>query len=504
MDLSVFNRFVGEVKGSLGFFVPEIVLVVTVLVVILADLLLDRERSWMTVVPAAIGTAIAALFVFPLLGGPDRELFSGMIVIDRFSNFFKLFFLVGTILILGMSALYRNFRDLRMGEYYGIMIGSVLGMFLMASANDFLMFYLSLELVSIASYILVVYLRRTREGAEAGMKYVIYGSVASGLMIYGISLFYGMTGTTSIAGVTNLLAEGTNVYAVAVASLLMLAGFGYKMASFPMHFWCPDVYEGAPTPITAFLSVTSKAAGFAMFIRFLFAVNPFFGEGFVPALGDAIQINWVSLLALLSALTMTFGNLAALFQTNVKRLLAYSSIAHAGYMLMGVTALNWQGFEGFKAVAFYMVVYLFMNLGAFTVVILMKNITGSEKIEDYKGMIRRSPFLAIMLIIFLFALIGMPPTGGFTGKLQLFMAAINQELIWLAVVAAINTAVSVYYYARIIRVMCLEEATDTRPVPVPVFGVILVLVMVIPVLYLGVSFNWLAEQTQNLTVFGIQ
>jgi len=504
MDLAAFNEFVQQVKGNLGGFLPEVVLVVTMIVVLLLDLVLRKEKSAWTVVPAALGIAVAALLVLRIFRGPERELFSGMIVLDRFSSFFKLFFLGGTLVVLGMSAIYRNFRGLRMGEYYGILLGSLVGMFLMASATDLLMFYLALELVSIASYILVVYLRQSRVGAEAGMKYVIYGSVASGFMIYGISLFYGMTGTTSISGITKFLAEGTNVYAVAVASLLMLAGFGYKMASFPMHFWCPDVYEGAPTPITAFLSVTSKAAGFAMFIRFLFAVNPFFGEGFLPAIGDSIQINWVSLLALISALTMTFGNLAALFQNNVKRLLAYSSIAHAGYMLMGVTALNWEGFEGFKAVAFYMVAYLFMNLGAFTIVVLIKNETRSEEIADYKGMIRRSPFLAVMFCVFLFALIGMPPTAGFTGKLQLFMAAINQELIWLAVVAALNTAVSVYYYARIVKVMCLEEAADTHPLAVSPFGMALVLAMVIPTIYLGVSFNWLAEQTQTLTVFGFK
>jgi NADH-quinone oxidoreductase subunit N len=338
------------------------------------------------------------------------------------------------------------------GEYFTILLASGVGMFLMASAANLLMAYLSLEFVSLTSYVLTGHLRHNRRSGEAAMKYLIYGGVASGAMIYGMSWLFGLTGgmdyTAIAAGVGNL--DATCRGALFVALVLVLAGFGYKISAVPFHMWAPDVYTGAPLPVTTFLAVGSKAAGFAMLLRFFaFAVTT---SGPSPAVAG---VPLTVLLAALSVATMTLGNLAALSQTNMKRLLAYSSIAHAGYALLGLVVFRQDGLD---AVLLYLVTYYLMNLGAFVVVMLVAIETGREDIDAYRGLAWRGGALpAVALTIFLFSLAGLPPLAGFIGKFYVFAAGIQGGMYIPVVIAVLNSVVSLYYYARVVKVMVLDQ-----------------------------------------------
>ncbi|HHZ93573.1 TPA: NADH-quinone oxidoreductase subunit N, partial [Candidatus Poribacteria bacterium] len=307
----------------------------------------------------------------------------------------------------------------------------------------------------------------------AAFKYIIYGAIASGTMLFGLSLIFGMTGTTSMSQIGQQLPEIASAYptAVLISIIFILAGVGYKIASVPFHMWAPDVYEGAPIPITAFLSVASKAAGFALFIRlFYFSFR-------------GTNLNWTLLLSIVSALTMTFGNLAALPQQNVKRLLAYSSIAHGGYLLMGVVLLSG---DGIKAILFYLTIYMFMNLGAFFVVILVAKEVGSEDIDGYKGLISRAPFVAVAMVIFLFSLTGMPPLAGFAGKWVLFAAVLEKKLYWLAIIGVLNSVVSLYYYIRIVKAMLFETSEDAEVLSFSRGDMALLMAFIVPTILLGV------------------
>jgi NADH-quinone oxidoreductase subunit N len=381
-------------------------------------------------------------------------------------------------------------------------------MMLMAGANNLLMMYLALELSSISSYLLSGYTREAADSSEASLKYVIYGALSSGLMLYGISILYGLTGSLDLATINHIVpvvisAGGPPLYGLLIAGILTLAGFGYKISAVPFHFWAPDVYEGAPITITAFLAVASKAGGFAMLIRFL-KVTFFDATGVMAAAGtwEAVRgLRWVDLVAILSVLSMTVGNLTAIWQNNLKRLLAYSSIAHAGYMLMGVAVLN---DEGIAAVMLYFVIYLFMNLGAFYAVMLIADKTGSEDIDDYKGLGSRAPFLAVALAIFLISLSGLPPTAGFIGKLYLFAALINKGWIWLAIVGALNSVIALYYYVRVIRNMFLRtDEQQSAPLSLSGMQMTMVLALLVPTLLFGLYFGPLVQLAQaSVRIFG--
>ncbi len=511
--VETFRQVSGRIAEGLAYLGPEIALAVTTCALLLWDLFLPREKTRRTGYLALAGTAVALILVllnygesrmiFPLHDG-DGNVTGSMMSVDSFGAFFKIVTLVGTIVVIVLSLGYEKFGSRRMGEYYSYIVAGVLGMCFMASATHLLMMFLSIELVSLASYVLVGYVKERRDGSEAALKYVIYGSVSAAVMLYGISLLYGLAGTGDIAAVTRLVATSANEKTIALAFFLTFAGFAYKISAFPMQFWTPDVYEGAPTPVTAYLAVTSKAAGFAVFLRFVAAVGP--GQSFTfesAGVSEAVTLDWALVLGVIAALTMSFGNLAALFQRNVKRLLAYSSIAHAGYALMGVAALRAAFAPGAQAVAFYLVVYLFMNLGAFAVVMALERALGTEEIEGYRGLGRRNPLIAGLMTVFLIALIGLPPTAGFVGKLQLFASAIGENLVWLVVVAAVNTAVSVYYYARIIKVMYLDAAEDAAPLAVPGRSIALIAAMAVPVIVLGIFFSGLLDETRSLVLLGV-
>jgi len=435
---------------SLSYILPELILTGTILVVFIADLVVtDKERVGEI---ALAGTALSLLAVSRLVGVPDGWLFGRMIVQDPFTVFFKVIFALAAMSAIWMS-LGSKEVNANQGEYYGLLVSSTLGMYFMSSASNLLMAYLALEFVSLTSYVLTGYLRHDRRSGEAALKYLIYGGVASGTMIYGMSWIFGLAGSMDFAHINAALMHGDpNRLAVFIAVLLTLAGLGYKVAAVPFHMWVPDVYTGAPIPIAAFLSVGSKAAGFALLMRFFYpALSHLDADGtwsFLPG------VDWPQLVLVLCMVTMTLGNLAALSQRNLKRLLAYSSIAHAGYILMGFVVLS---NEGLRAMMFYMVVYYLMNIGAFLVVMIVANSTGREDIEGYRGLAWRGGAApAVALAVFLFSLTGLPPLAGFIGKFYLFAAVIRQHFYFLAVVGVINSVISLYYYARVVRTMFFD------------------------------------------------
>jgi NADH-quinone oxidoreductase subunit N len=475
-----FLPLVAENLRSALWFQPELALTFGTLVLLVMDLFWKRSPGRVAYLTAG---ALAVLGVTAVLLGrqPDdaQVLFNGMIANDAFANFFKWLFVGAGALTVVVASLGQDFPSRRIGEFYALLMAIVLGMFMMASATDLLMIYLAIELVSMVSYVLAGFRKGDRKAAEGSLKYVIYGGVASGVMLFGMSYLYGLTGTTNILKlgpqIAAIQAAGPSLaatkIALVVAIVFVTAGFGYKVAAVPWHMWCPDVYEGAPTPFTAFLSVGPKAAGFALALRFFHSALAGPGAGGPAGFATAIAgIPWPAVVGIIAAVTMTLGNLTALGQTNLKRLLAYSSIAHAGYTLMGLSAVSGRGIQ---AVMIYMLVYLVMNVGAFVVVILVAEATGSESILDYKGLARRHPLAAVTFAIFLFSLTGLPPFAGFTGKWYLFYAVFERIdgpgggwYGMLAMVAALNTAISLYYYVRIVRAMFIDPPYAESPAPI--------------------------------------
>jgi NADH-quinone oxidoreductase subunit N len=459
---------------------PEIILTVTLLLVVVADLVLKKTRGTITFCVTASGLLSAMVAAANILSAPSRTLFFNTLASDPMAVFFKLFLVLTSLLVLIVVPRSRELSGVQLGEFYALLLGVTLATLMLASSTDFLMLYLSLETVSIGSYVLVGYLRNDRQSNEASLKYLLFGAVASGSMLYGITLIYGLTGTTKLIGIREILAgnfaAASNAPMLLIATVLVLAGFGFKTAAVPFHFWCPDVYTGAPTPVTAFLSVAPKAAGFATMLRVLFTglAIPSAVEGHWTAFNF---VDWRFLLLAISVITMTLGNLAALRQENMKRLLAYSSIAHAGYILMGVVVLTTQGMQ---AVLIYLITYLFMNLGAFLVIIEVYNSTGSFDIKDYRGLYRRSPFLTISMTIFLLSLMGIPPFAGFFGKFFIFGAAVRENLAWFAVIGALNSVIGVYYYARVIKTMIIEPGEETGRIRMAWSSRLMVWILLLP------------------------
>jgi NADH-quinone oxidoreductase subunit N len=476
MDLLTLNLVAGNL-GSAVYFRPELVLTFGTMALFLIDLAWKNHPARVARLTAAALVVLAVAAAFLAVQPPGaRSLFNGMIATDGFATFFKWLFLTAGALTVLITAPGKEFPPERLGQFYALLMAVVLGMFLMASATDLLMAYLAIELVSMTSYVLSGFKKGDKRAAEASLKYVIYGGVASGVMLFGMSYLYGLLRTTDLnvlaSRIVELQASGLPAAAtkltLVVAVVFVTAGFGYKVASVPWHMWCPDVYEGAPTPFTAFLSVGPKAAGFALAIRFFYG-SLVSASGVVGGLPTAVAgLPWPAIVGVMSVATMTLGNLTALSQTNLKRLLAYSSIAHAGYGLMGLAAATDLGAQ---AIMIYMAIYLVMNLGAFLVVILVAEGTGTETLSDYRGLARQQPLAATAFAIFLFSLTGIPPFAGFLGKWYLFYAVIERIPGpgggWYAVLAlagAINSAISLYYYVRIIRAMFIDEPVASETV----------------------------------------
>jgi NADH-quinone oxidoreductase subunit N len=502
----------------MSWFLPELGLTAGIMLMFLLDLAWKKHPH--RVLFLTVGTLLflgLAGVLLALQPSAPRGLFNGMIASDPFATFFKWLFLAAAALTVLIAARSTEFGRQQIGVFYPLLLSIVLGMFLMASAMDLLMMYLAVELVSLVSYALAGYRQGDRKAAEAALKYVIYGGVASGIMLFGMSYIYGLTGSTSLLGLGGALdglAVGTMGssqtalrVALAVAVIFVLCGVGFKIASVPWHMWCPDVYEGAPTPFTAFLSVGPKAAGFALAVRFFWSALAGAPLGNGPgALTDGLSdLPWPAIIGVLAAVTMTLGNLTAIVQNNLKRLLAYSSIAHAGYMLMGLCAASTVGVQ---SVMIYLLVYLVMNLGAFLVVIVVAQATGSESIDAYRGLGRRNPLAALSFAVFLFSLTGLPPFAGFTGKWYLFVAVLQNYAMpgggWyaaLAVIGALNSAVSLYYYMRIARAMFLEAPVGEFTVRPHLGYQIMLGAFSAALLLFGVWWNPLIDWTQQSLVF---
>ena len=494
---------VSNIIESLKLLKPEIAVSAGLVLILIFDLIFHKDKKLIPYV-AVLGIFAAGYFVIQQFGTSGfgfttRSSFKafGMITVDSFGTFFKLLILISALLIVAFSTFSSEMKKTanRLGEYYVLIFGMILGMFFMVSASDFILIYLSMELLSLSSYVLAGFTKLRDRNSEASLKYLIYGATSSGIMLFGISLIYGLTGSTNLY-IINSLIQGPqiNVLTLSFALVLIIVGIGFKISVAPFHFWTPDVYEGAPITITAFLSVASKAAGFALLIRLI-------KTGFTAATMDNGYwmvnpvFDWKALLVIISILTMTLGNFSALWQNNLKRMLAYSSIAHAGYLLLGVAVFSNQGVI---AILIYFFFYMIMNLGAFLIVMLIANKLGTEDIDDYDGLGLSAPFLSLSFAIFLVSLTGLPPTAGFIGKLYLFSALIDANMYVVAVIAVLNTVVSLYYYIRVLKHMYLLKP-KIQPVEITpsVPEKLLVLVLVIPILVFGIYFTPIVEFARN-------
>ena len=486
--------------NSLVFFWPELLLSVTIITAILADLFYSKKDSY-KVVYWSLGGMFLTYIAIRLQDIEPTSLFMGTVAHDPFSQFFKILILISTAIIMLMSLVSDELKKYRMGEYFSIMTIMTFGLFLMTSSIDILMVYLAIEIVSIMSFFLAGYLKRNSLSNEASLKYVIYGAFSSGIMLYGLSILFGLTGSTNffeMQKAISLLGTDSNL-ALVLSTVFILVGFGYKISAVPFHFWTPDVYEGSPSTITAYLSIAPKAAGFALMLRFF---NQVFGDMSIDISTSWSAINdvpWPELIAVLSAATMTVGNLVAIQQNNVKRMLAYSSIAHAGYMMMALPMMSNSSIEG---VMMYLIMYLFMNLGAFFVVIYVKDQIGGEDYNSFDGLGWKMPYVAIPMTLFMVALTGLPPTAGFVGKFYIFAAVIESgsRFYWLAFVGVINSVISLYYYIRVVRHMyLLGERNDEFINPSSKLVLSLLVVLAIPSFVFGWYFSPIAEWISRST-----
>ena len=490
---------------SLRYFTPELGLCAAVLLLIIWDLIVRNSRTKLI---GLVAISIAALAVSGGMSAwllsrelEPKNLFYGMLAFDRFSNMFRILFAVvtGTIVLFSIPAIPeghtlpdRGVRDDKrdQGEFFTLLMVLTLGMNLMAESRSLLMIYISLEIVSVISFVMAGFKINDAKSSEAAMKYVIFGGVASGIMLYGMSWIFGVTqslylGECAAKIHAMTIAQGKVPEVVFVGTVCMLAGFGYKISAAPFHMWTPDVYEGAPTPVTAFLSVGPKAAGFAVLVRFF--ADALGAQDVQTVSGVVIASPWPVVAGCLAMATMTIGNLSALSQDNVKRMLAYSSVAHAGYMLLGFSVFS---HLGVASIVFYIVTYCFMNLGAFLVVMMVaEQSNGDESIGAFRGLVRRAPLTAGVMALFLFSLTGLPPFAGFIGKFYLFWALLKSGGAWnwtVAVVGMLNSVVSLFYYSRVVRAMFLEKSEKTAPIDVrKLFGTIS-LVLAVPTLVLGI------------------
>jgi NADH-quinone oxidoreductase subunit N len=452
---------------------PELILGGTVLVVLFADLMLRPERKWVSMLISFAGTA-AALGVALTLIGETRTSFGGTYVIDAFAVLFKVFFLLVALAVLALSL--RYFREGRyyQGEYYFLLLTSFLGMLTISSSRDLLMLFISLELVTAPGWLLAGLRKRDPRSNEAALKFFLIGILSAAVMLYGMSLIYGITGSLRLDEIAAALQGNESTIAVA-AILFVVVGFAFKVSSVPFHFWAPDTYEGSPVPVAAFLSVASKAAGFAGLLQVMFV-------GFIP-----LAALWAPVFAVLSVLTMTLGNLVALQQRQVVRLLAYSSVAQAGYIMLPF-ALAGGGVDAaaFSAAVLYILIYAVMNLGAFGVVLAVAREAPGSLISDFAGLARRAPVLALAMAMFMVSLAGIPPMAGFWGKFFIFGVAVDAGQAWLAIVMVVNSVVSLYYYVAIVRQMYFVDVPEARPLRAPALVTGVVATAAVVVLAVGI------------------
>ncbi|MBI4499213.1 MAG: NADH-quinone oxidoreductase subunit N [Chloroflexi bacterium] len=453
---------------DLRLMAPQLALMVVAFAVLFLDLLIPQKQRWMLAWLSVAGLVVAAGLSLSLLGQGGTSFFN-MLVVDGLTVFFMLLFAGAALLVVAATAEYAPRLEPHLGEYYSILLLTTAAMMFLASSGEFISLYVALETIGIGLYVLAG-LGRDQKSSEAGIKYLLLGAISSAVLLYGMALVYGLTGSTDFAVIAQALpaVAEVNRATLLLAVVLLVAGFGFKMAAVPFQMWVPDVYEGAPTPVTMYLSVASKAAGFAAVLRV-----------FHGALGQPpIQAEWAALFAVLAVASMTVGNVGAIPQSNIKRMMGYSSIAHAGYLMVGLAVLQQSGSAG---LLFYLVAYALTNLAAFLAIILISRQLNSDLIPDYTGLYRRAPALALVLGLCMLSLTGIPPTAGFWAKVYLFGAAVESGLAWLALVGVINSVVSAYYYIGVVRAMFLGAPASEEPLAVPVglrsVGVLVALVV---------------------------
>jgi NADH-quinone oxidoreductase subunit N len=493
---------------NFGLILPEIIICVAAVVVMLLDAFARPSQRWLTGGLSLFGLAgasLASVLMWMNWTGAASDGFNGMIVLDQLRLSFTLIFLFVSALTILISMVWMDNEKLPAGEFHALLLFATAGMMLMASGNDLVIIFLGLEILSIATYVMAGFRRTDLRSNESSLKYFILGSFSSAFLLYGIALVYGGVGTTNITQIAAGLDTARYPALIFAGAALMIVGFGFKVATAPFHIWTPDVYEGAPTPVTAFMAAGPKAAGFASFLRVFI-----FGFPFVAAAGTnaSFQVNsaWVSALVVMAIITMSVGNIVAIVQNNVKRMLAYSSIAHAGYALVGFIAagasVGAERDNALASVSFYMLTYAVMNLGAFAIVTLIaRNNDRRTEVEDYNGIGFRAPALAFTLSLFLLSLLGLPLTAGFMGKVVVFRAALNQGFYVLVIIAVLNTAISAYYYLRLIIVMFFRERTTEWTAPrVPASLALAIVIAVAGVFYLGLFPNRVIDAFQKKPV----
>lgn len=477
--------------------VPEILLAILIIAVLSYDRLLPtgkRRRTGLLAAWGAFAILLVTVGIWLFLGHPDTSaglqdslLWGGMIRNDLVTLVFRVIALLAVIITILISL---DVGALQRGEYFTLLLTATIGFSFMAASSDMIMLFLSLETASISLYILAGFLTDRRRSVEAGMKYFVYGAFASAVMLYGFSLMYGVTGSSNIYDIASVLRDAAipaDANAVLLlAGMMIIVGFGFKISAVPFHFWTPDVYEGAPAPVTAFVSTASKAAGFAIVLRV-------FSAGMIgaPEMGNA----WWSTLVAITVVTMTLGNVLAIFQSNIKRMLAYSSIAQAGYALIGLVALTP---DGSGATLFYLLMYVVTNIAAFGVIVLVGRETGSDEMSDFYGLSRRSPYLALAMLFALLSLGGIPPTAGFFGKFFIFKAAVDAGLWWLALIGVLNALVGLYYYLTVVKYIYLYRSEEEAVrIPVSRAAQVALALTVFGILYLGIfagpAFDWTRE-----------
>lgn len=533
----IISRLTDDTSTSLKLFSPELIVIATIVALLLIRLLgIDRKipGSVVAIIGTALALARAAAQFYALREGINTDpipMFTGLLLFDPFTVYFRIFLLLFLLFVEWLTVVSGIPDQEDAPDFYVLLLGSTLGMLLMASANHLLMVFLAVEMTSVPSYAMVGFLKGRKASSEAALKYVVYGAGAAGVMLYGISLLSGLLGTAHLPSVAQALVEfgkhhssftgDPAVRTLAVGILMVLVGVAFKLSLFPFHFWCPDAFEGAAAEVGGFLSVASKGAAFALLVRFCLALVGEARTGGAPL--SELYMNVGVALGFMAAATATFGNLAAYTQTNIKRLLAYSTIAHAGYMLMAVASLmivlnapsggtlapeaRGATAEGcIQGLLYYLAVYFFMNLGAFAIVALVRNQTFSEQISDYAGLARQAPVLAVCMLFCLVSLVGIPPFGGFVGKFMVFASVVEaaklNPVMWFVLVAGvINTVFSLFYYMRVIKFMFFSPVPEgARPVDVPLYsdaGWYVVFVS-LPVLGLGIFVGWMDNLARNV------
>jgi len=465
--------------------IPEIILTITAICVLSLEMM-RLSRSNVSLFVSSLGLVIAGIVV--IQGNISNiVLFGGMLQLNHYSVFFDILYLLVGLLTLMFSQEYliNKGAELR-AEYPALILFSVIGMMLMTRANDLVILFLGLELLSLSLYVLVGFLRNSPLSNESGIKYLLLGAFSTGFFLFGASLTYGATGTTNYNEIALAISSESilsNIY-LSLGIGLLLIGFAFKVALVPFHLWSPDVYQGSPTPITGFLCTAPKAAGFGALIKLFITAFP------------EVHSSWQELFWILAALTMSLGNISALVQTNVKRMLAFSSVSHAGYLLMGVLVFNW---DGISAVLFYLVVYSAMNLGAFSIISIVERDDKGMTFRDYRGLSSNNPLLAIFMALFMLSLAGFPPTAGFIAKYGLLSAAAANGYIWLVIIAVLNTLLSAYYYLRLIVNMYMKKEDDTEELKYTIMNQYFVGLLAVIILILGIAPNFLLEIAEKAT-----